>query len=213
MEQVVAPDVMALIDEKSIDKPVSRISPMQQSTRRFLLREQTSQSHAMVDDAVGAFNTLESYKLYLQGLHAFRAPLERDLSAVAWPDSFAAWRPQQISALLLADMTDLGIEPGHAPSLHQVHGDIASLLGTLYVIEGATLGSRVLYKRAQTLGLSEHYGARHLASQSAGIDSWRSFLTLLEDAHPVEFDRVVAASLSTFDAAGQAFKGRDHAAH
>ena len=212
MEHVAELIVKVLINEKSVEKPVSRIIPMQQSTRRFLLREQTSRSHAMVDDAVGAFHSLDSYKLYLQGLYAFRVPLERDLATIAWPASFAAWRPQQISALLLADMTDLGMEPAHAASLHQVDGDLASLLGTLYVIEGATLGSRVLYKRAQTLGLGEHYGARHLASQSAGIDSWRSFLTLLEEAHPVEFNQVVAASLSTFNAAGQAFKGRHDAA-
>jgi heme oxygenase len=212
MEHVVARAVKGQIDGNCDEQQVARNITMQHSTRRFLLREQTSKSHAFVDDAVGAFDSLESYRQYLQGLHAFRAPLEQDLLEIEWPGAFAAWRPQTISALLLADMDDLDVAPAPAPRRHRVDDDLASLLGTLYVMEGATLGSKVLYKRAQTLGLDADHGARHLASQSAGIDSWRSFLTLLEEAHPVELDKVVAASLSTFDAAGQAFKGRDDAA-
>lgn len=212
MEHLLAPGVGLKIVQDSDLNPTVRPIAMQHSTRRFLLREQTSQSHAIVDDAVGSFQSLETYKHYLQGLHAFRAPLEQDLLGIEWPAGFAAWRPQQITALLVADMDDLGVKPTPASGRHQVKGDLASLLGTLYVIEGATLGSRILYKRAQTLGLDENHGARHLASQSAGIDSWRSFLTILEDADLIEIDQVVAASISTFHAAGQAFKGRHDAA-
>jgi heme oxygenase len=80
------------------------------------------------------------------------------------------------------------------------------LIGTLYVLEGSILGSQLLFRRAQALGLSATHGARHLALQSGGVDEWRRFLALLEATEPFDLERAAAASLATFAAAESAFQ-------
>ncbi|MDY6962674.1 MAG: biliverdin-producing heme oxygenase, partial [Pseudomonadota bacterium] len=84
--------------------------------------------------------------------------------------------------------------------------DLESLLGTLYVIEGSSLGARVLYRRAQKLGLTEIFGARHLAAQAQSGERWKRLLELLEAAPELDLDRTVEASEAMFFAVGQAFE-------
>ena len=79
------------------------------------------------------------------------------------------------------------------------------LFGALYVLEGSSLGARILFKRAQALGLSAAFGARHLALLSGSIDGWRSFLDRLEGADPFGLELAVTASHATFALARTAF--------
>ena len=80
-------------------------------------------------------------------------------------------------------------------------------MGMVYVLEGSGLGARVLFKRAEALGLTRDFGARHLAAQVASPDSWREFLAVLEHAEPLDMARVADASMLTFEHAERAFKG------
>ena len=115
----------------------------------------------------------------------------------------AAWRAKAVGHLIEADLADLGIPvpPVEASDL-ALDGD--GLLGVLYVLEGSSLGSRLLYRRAEALGFSASYGARHLAHAS-GPESWRDFLGVLETQHELDLDEATAASLATFRAAEAAF--------
>ena len=81
-------------------------------------------------------------------------------------------------------LSDLGV-PLPALDACDLDLDGDALYGVLYVLEGSALGSRVLFERAQALGLSATHGARHLAQASA-IDSWRNFLTHLETGADLE---------------------------
>lgn len=178
---------------------------MTASSRRFLLRERTSHQHSAVDTAVGSFDTLERYRLYLQGLHAFRLPLEARLDEMPWPPHFSGWRPCFIGDLILRDMDDLNVTiraPAHNISIGR---DLESLMGVLYVLQGSSLGARILYGRARDLGLSEAYGARHLAGQAQSKD-WKTFLQFLDSAPQMDMDRVVEASRAAFAVAETAFR-------
>ena len=57
----------------------------------------------------------------------------------------------------------------------------AEALGWLFVSEGSKLGAAFLIKRAVGLGLSETFGARHLAEPAGGrAEGWKSFVKTLD---------------------------------
>ncbi|HZY68975.1 MAG TPA: biliverdin-producing heme oxygenase [Devosia sp.] len=175
-------------------------------SRRFLLRQRTAAAHAAVDAAVGSFTDLGSYRAYLRALYAFRAPIEAQIGW-AWPGSASGWIPSTICDFILEDMGELGMSQDVAGEASApLEGD--ELLGALYVLEGSTLGARILLRRAEALGLSATYGARHLNHLAGNIDGWRGFLSLLEQAEPFDLERAVEASLAAFDAAQVAFQAR-----
>ena len=172
-------------------------------TRRWLLRERTAEAHAAVDAAIGSFSDRRSYEVYLQQMYSFRVPIERALDALAWPSWLGTWRSKAVGDLLAADLADLGLTPAPLPPCGlDLDGD--GLLGVLYVLEGSSLGARLLYRRAEALGFSAEFGARHLA-QASGPDSWRDFLGLLETPDGLDLEEATAASLATFRVAEAAF--------
>ena len=180
---------------------------MTSTPRRWLLRDRTADAHAAVDAAIGGFDDLSTYRAYLKALAAFRAPIEQQLATLAWPDALGRWRPNSVSAALAEDMDDLGVTQDlSATSALRLDG--ARLYGTLYVLEGSTLGALLLFQRAQALGLSESYGARHLALLGGSIQSWRGFLERLEEAEPFDLDGAVEASVAAFALAHAAFVTR-----
>lgn len=122
-----------------------------------------------------------------------------------FPVEFGTWRPQAISPLIVADMNDLALAPKKAADPISLTADLESLLGTLYVLEGSTLGARVLYRRANELGLSGTHGARHLQGQAAS-DGFCRFLQILDAAPDVDMNKVIGASDLAFQWAETAFK-------
>ena len=56
------------------------------------------------------------------------------------------------------------------------------MVGVLYVLEGSSLGARVLVKAAAEMGLSAEFGARHLFRQAGDRDAWRSFVAMMAAA-------------------------------
>ena len=156
-----------------------------------------------MDAAIGSFSDRTSYERYLKQMYAFRMPIERALDALAWPSHLGTWRARAIGDLIEADLRDLDLA---VPRIETTDLDLDGdgLLGVLYVLEGSSLGSRLLYRRAEALGLSASFGARHLA-QASGPESWRDFLGLLETQHELDLDEATAASLATFRAAEAAF--------
>ncbi|MCJ8521263.1 heme oxygenase [Pseudorhizobium tarimense] len=188
---------------------------MTSSARRFLVRDRTSSSHAKVEATVGSFDSLENYRRYLRGSYIFRASLDARMNGLHWPEQFGLWAASdRLTDLMRQDMDDLGVTPppiNLAQPEPLLASDFESLLGTLYVVEGSSLGARVLFRRAQTLGLSDTFGARHLAAQARSVERWKRLLELLESAPVLDLDRTVAASEATFVAVERAFEGGDHA--
>lgn len=178
---------------------------MVQNERRFALRERTRDGHVKLDAAVGAFATLADYRRYVAHLGAFRSAMDEVLQTVAWPEDWV-WRPTQVTDSLLKDAADLGL-PRPVPTRPAIDlTDRNALLGALYVLEGATLGARVLRGRATTLGLDETFGARHLAVMSNDIAQWQAFLLLLDKAPRFDIDRAAASANAVFALARRCFE-------
>src|SRR5690606_18526810 len=79
--------------------------------------------------------------------------------------------------------------------------DLPTALGWLYVAEGSNLGAAFLIKEAAKLGLSQDFGARHLAGAPEGRGlHWRTFTAAL-DAVPLSDEdeaRVIAGAEAAF---------------
>jgi len=180
---------------------------MQDNSRRWILREHTAAAHAAVDEAIGGFSDTDSYKRYLVSVAAFRRPIERMLDAAHWPDAFGEWRPRTLGAALAADLEDLGLTASEGVAASPLPLTGGRLFGTLYVLEGSPLGARLLFQRAQAIGLSATYGARHLALQSGSIESWRHFLARMREEVPFDLEGALEGSLSAFAHARHAFAG------
>ncbi len=61
-----------------------------------------------------------------------------------------------------------------APTLGQA-------LGWIFVSEGSKLGAAFLIKRAQAMGLSDSFGARHLGEPEGGrAEGWKQFTRTLD---------------------------------
>ncbi|MBW9054424.1 biliverdin-producing heme oxygenase [Rhizobium mesosinicum] len=179
---------------------------MTQKTNRFILRERTNDVHATLESAVGQFSDAETYIRYLRGMMTFRETIERQLVSAAASVVIHGWLPGEIAPLLRKDLEDLGQIKPKAASSFDLPNDRQGLLGVLYVLEGSGLGARVLTRRAEKLGYSPSFGARHLASQISRADSWNSLLGLLDEIATSDIDRTVQAARMTFKVAIDVFE-------
>lgn len=150
-------------------------------TRIQRLKALTDETHNRLDGGIMAaqpFADRERYALFLDVQHHFHAdvaPLYHspELGALL-PDLAARCR---IDALR-QDIEDVTGKP--APELSTQTGELdrATALGWVYVAEGSNLGAAFLLKEAAKLGLSEEFGARHLAGHPEGRGlHWRTFVS------------------------------------
>jgi heme oxygenase len=153
------------------------------SSRRFALKAATDAAHTRVEGIVqsaGMFDTLAGYKRFLAASWALRVQHEEQLDAAGAAKLWPLWPGRRIAHLIAQDMADLGVpQPPRPAPLHAAASE-AELLGALYVLEGSSLGARLLVRSAASLGLSAEHGARHLHAQAGDINAWRSYVELME---------------------------------
>ena len=168
------------------------------------IKSRTAGAHRRVEglldvDAPG-FDA-DAWRAMLGALHRVVAPLEAQLTALpalrAWlPD----WDARRRAHLLAADLEALGVEP--PPALPVARFDsLGAALGAAYVLEGSTLGGRVILARltprmGPLLALSDRYHRR----PDAGV-AWRTFLQRLNAfgaEHPTRHAACVLAANETF---------------
>lgn len=168
-----------------------------QSTRH-VLRQETAAAHTRLEELVGPLTGRESYVRYLRVSLGFRQPLEAMLAATAgrWPRCLGEWRPTFIAGLLQRDMNDLDITTT-APHGVELDGDRWSPLGVLYVLEGSSLGAKLLRRDALALGYDDSFGARHLAVQAKS--NWGEFVELLERCDERDVADAALAARATFE--------------
>lgn len=172
--------------------------------RRFELRDETSQAHSDLDTLIGTWKTQADYHRYVVHTAAFRIPVEQALSGHIAAAPFKAWSPQVLTSELEQDLSDLAL-PLPAPLGSPEITNRSEALGVAYVMEGSSLGAKLLIKRANELGFTESYGARHLAEQ-ASSNSWRHFLAVLEGQEGFDLGQAAAAARATFALALKAFE-------
>ncbi|GLK75728.1 heme oxygenase [Methylopila jiangsuensis] len=154
------------------------------------LKADTAAQHEELDAAIMAGRPFASLDLYGRFLDVQRS-FHRDIDELYGDPELIRLLPGLPALrrlpLIVQDLADLGLpspEDADAPVFAQgeTH-DVAEALGWLYVAEGSNLGAAFLLKRAAGLGLSESFGARHLAPAAEGRGlSWRTFAAALDAA-------------------------------
>lgn len=148
----------------------------------------------------------DAYRDHLTRLLAFYAPNESALAQVDGLDTVlpdlnerlgkAEWLRQDLDVLGTGDA---------APHAHAPHLDVARALGTLYVIEGSTLGGRLIARQLESsVGVTADSGARFYLSYGENRgDRWKAYKSALNQFgadHPERADDVVEAASDAFDA-------------
>ncbi|MFK3966078.1 biliverdin-producing heme oxygenase [Ensifer adhaerens] len=174
-------------------------------SERVELRNRTRDAHQRVDAAVGELSTIEDYRRYVARVLPFRATMDEALRNVSWPEGWN-WRPSGVAELLAQDACDLGLAPARRIRPDFDLSDPSALLGALYVVEGSSLGARVLRQRALKLGFDETFGAKHLASMANDTTRWPSFLSLLERTRDFDVVRSAVTANAVFALAQTCFE-------
>ncbi|VVM50117.1 hypothetical protein PS662_00756 [Pseudomonas fluorescens] len=161
----------------------------QDTAQRPALRSQrlnqiTNEPHTKLDALVKAhapFETQANFARFVVAQYLFQSELmalydDAKLIAII-PDLSARCRAEAAKA----DLADLQTEVPAPVAGAVKHPTNAEALGWLFVSEGSKLGAAFLIKRAVGLGLSETFGARHLAEPAGGrAEGWKSFVKTLD---------------------------------
>ncbi|MCX5570236.1 MULTISPECIES: biliverdin-producing heme oxygenase [Kaistia] len=157
-----------------------------EASRAKLLKAETTDTHSRLDKSIMAgrpFESRERYAMFLTVQHQFHRDIDAlysnpDLDRIL-PDLAGRRRFGDVEQ----DLGDLAVAapaPATAPAFHG-EADIPTALGWLYVAEGSNLGAAFLIKEAAKLGLSEEFGARHLAGAPEGRGlHWKTFTAALD---------------------------------
>lgn len=178
-----------------------------QLSLRHRLRHETAASHAALEARIGPLTTQSAYNEYVRGLHEFRVSAEEWL-AMYGLTGVGAWKPQNIAAVLYDDLKALALQPLAHHSLDW-SADESFALGAHYVLEGSSLGARVLCKQVAALGMTRDHGARHLWAQ-AETSNWRAFTNAL-NAHEGDDAALIAGADAAFGAAAASMERAAHA--
>ncbi|WP_052715896.1 biliverdin-producing heme oxygenase [Devosia chinhatensis] len=168
--------------------------PLTDGSLRQALRESTQDTHAALD-ALGDVSTLAHYKRFLLATYQFRHHVEPHVMTVR------GWTIAPLVPALHADLIDLEVEPQAADLPKDEVRSHSAQIGTLYVLEGSSLGAKFLFRRAQQIGLTDRFGARHLGQQASGGSRWPKFMQLLDQAIDIDKNAAIAAAQQTFASA------------
>lgn len=148
------------------------------------LRAATHEAHERLDHRIMAaapFASRERYGMFLIVQHEFQVAVDPLYRAARLSDLIPDLATRRRLNLVRQDMVDLGRMPPPLKFDDDYPVDVPNALGWLYVAEGSNLGAAFLLKEAGRIGLSETFGARHLAGALEGRGRhWRSFTDALD---------------------------------
>ncbi|MES1944048.1 Heme oxygenase-like protein [Salinisphaera sp. PC39] len=137
--------------------------------------------HTLVADA-DPFASRERFGLWLSAQYRFQTDIEPLYRLAALRDIVPDLAARSRLSAVTADLADLALPRPEIGTSTPPDRDIPAALGWLFVAEGSTLGAAILLKRARVLGLSETFGARHLAADPAGrARHWKQFTRALDN--------------------------------
>ena len=153
---------------------------------RQRLRAATSEAHARLDSALGAYDltALSGYRRFLEVNAAALLPLEAALTDAGVARCIPDWR---IRSRRIAILTDLERVGGEARPLPVPWLPAAGVFGAMYVLEGSRLGARLLLKTVAASPDPVVAGATAFLRHGEGLQLWPRFLALLE-AHASTMD-------------------------
>jgi heme oxygenase len=176
-----------------------------EASRAKRLKAATNAAHERLDQRIMAgrpFESRERYGRFVAVQHAFHGDIDALYRNPRLERLLPDLAGRRRLGLIEQDMADLGVAPLDVAAAElEGDADLATALGWLYVAEGSNLGAAFLLKEAAKLGLSENFGARHLAGHPDGRGlHWRTFTAAL-DAVALDQageDRLVAGATAAF---------------
>ncbi|WP_164101056.1 biliverdin-producing heme oxygenase [Candidatus Laterigemmans baculatus] len=176
------------------------------------LRERTRSQHEQIEQTVNLFGHWESVERYgglLARFYGFYAPLERRLGQVPDCGAIGLDLVERVKTpFLYQDLLALGFDSARVEQLPECVqlprvGDMATVLGCLYVLEGATLGGQVLRREIERRhGLDTESGCRFFASYRERVgERWMEFCKVLShyaSENPDAQEAIVSAAVDTF---------------
>jgi len=146
---------------------------------------------------------LGAYTQLLGRFYGFWRNWEPRVAALLDDPAFLA--PRRRLHLLAADLAAVGCLPQAVAALPlcplPVLRNAAEAFGSLYVMEGSTLGGRVIERNVdRCLGLDRLSGCSYFAGYGAATGPmWRSFLARLETAPAGDVPQITDGASATFD--------------
>jgi heme oxygenase len=176
------------------------------------LKLETAAEHAAIEAAAGVMNPelrVEQYADYLAQSFGFYAPVEAMLERLgAWQALGLSRAERSKLPLLEHDLLALGRDPSALPRCEAPPRlrDAAEAFGCLYVLEGSTLGGRVISRHVQAR-LGAELPRRFLDGYGAETgERWQEFRRALaaaargRDHQGRDIDgRIIAGAKSTFE--------------
>ena len=149
------------------------------------LRERTRDSHNAAEQAMDLPRRLASTQGYielLQALARVHGAFEQAFARFDWARLEIDLEERKRVHWLAQDLTALGARVARPTPLVATPENLFEALGALYVLEGSTLGGRIVFARATSLcGISSENGARFFYGHGQRTGPlWRQFLDALE---------------------------------
>ncbi len=174
------------------------------------LREATRLAHARVEASLPLMSpslTLATYVRVLEAFHGVYAQLEPRLSRAAAEHGVAlALGDRGKVALLVADLAALGKSVAEVQALPRCADlprvtSASQAIGVLYVLEGATLGGRIILRHVDAaLGLDAAGGAAFFSGYGDATGAmWTRFSRHVDAASAIDTDVAIAAAIETFE--------------
>lgn len=167
-----------------------------EATRIQRLKALTTGTHDTLDKRImraEPFASRERYALFLTVQHHFHADVAPLYASADLNRMLPGLADRCRLEALRQDIADLGGVPEALTSTTGVLNPAAAL-GWLYVAEGSNLGAAFLRKEAVKIGLSDEFGARHLAGHPDGRGlHWRNFVSAYNELPLSEAEELDAA--------------------
>jgi heme oxygenase len=172
------------------------------------LKLETAAEHAAIEAATRIMRPdigMPDYREYLERTYGFYRPVEQMLERFGvWPALELDGSTRVKLPLLARDLVELGSDPSVLPicaALPQLGGGLPEAVGCAYVLEGSTLGGRVISRHVQTR-LGPQVPHRFLDAYGADIgDRWQAFRAALRwfaDSREIE-NRIIIGARQTFE--------------
>lgn len=176
------------------------------------LKADTAQCHTQLENALDLMRAdwpREEYVSLLEAFYGYVAPWE-DAAALAMPATLTPFfNARRKTSMLAADIATLtgdrermhAIVLATAAQLPDMRG-IGRVFGSMYVMEGSTLGGRFIAPHVASLfNLEKGHGNAYFDGYGARTGSmWNAFRETAANAVPaIEFDAAVDAATQTFE--------------
>ena len=175
-----------------------------------LLKTATAESHTRLENELDLMRPewpREDYVALLDGFYGYVAPWE-DLAARSVPTHLRSFfEGRRKAALLEADLTFLTGNPARAQSAPKANrlppmNTIGGVFGSMYVMEGSTLGGRIIAPHvAKLFNLETGVGNAYFDGYGPHTGSmWNAFReTASAEVPRDQYDAAVEAAVATFD--------------